>query len=170
MRKLLQTALCLLPTLLTACAPTTMATLEPASADISTDKAPSIMLPLDRSQLRISIAATGDIMPGNNYPQNRLPDDDGIGFYSGVQDELQSADVAFGNFEGSLLDGGEPEKTCNNPNACYLFRSPSHYAQHLANAGFDVISLANNHALDFGEAGRDASIAALESVGIKHSG
>ncbi len=165
-------ALCLAATLilLAACAPTTTATLTPVTRETPVEVVPPVAPAIDRSQLRVSIAATGDIMPGTDYPNNRLPDDDGIGFYSGVSDELQSVDVAFGNLEGSLLDGGEPEKTCKNPKACYLFRSPSRYAQHLADAGFDVMSLANNHALDFGEAGRDASMAALQSVGIKHSG
>ena len=37
-------------------------------------------------------------------------------------------------------------------------------------AGFDALSLANNHARDFGEAGRGSSMAALDAVGIMHSG
>ena len=68
------------------------------------------------------------------------------------------------------MDGGEPVKTCSNPEACYLFRSPARYADTLASAGFDVMSLANNHARDFGEVGRTASMAALASSGIRHSG
>ena len=83
---------------------------------------------------------------------------------------MRGADIAFGNLEGVLMDGGEPVKQCQDPDACYLFRSPSHYAFHLANAGFKVMSLANNHARDFGEAGRDASMAALDAAGIRHSG
>jgi hypothetical protein len=69
-----------------------------------------------------------------------------------------------------LLDGGEPVKKCSNPSACYLFRSPARYAAHLSEAGFTVMSLANNHARDFGEEGRDSSMAALQSNGILHSG
>jgi poly-gamma-glutamate capsule biosynthesis protein CapA/YwtB (metallophosphatase superfamily) len=55
-------------------------------------------------------------------------------------------------------------------NACYLFRSPTRYAQHYRDAGFDVLSLANNHARDFGEAGRTSTMRALDAVGIQHSG
>ncbi|MEE4162429.1 MAG: CapA family protein [Woeseiaceae bacterium] len=124
----------------------------------------------DKRDLSIRIAAVGDIMLGTDYPENHLPDDDGIGFLAGVAPVLAAADLAFGNLEGVLADGGEPVKACNNPNACYLFRSPTRYAEHLVNAGFDLISLANNHALDFGEAGRDSSMAALDRVGIRHSG
>jgi hypothetical protein len=124
----------------------------------------------DLTSMRITIAGTGDIMLGTDFPKNILPDDDGKSFLEHVTPILSQADIAFGNLEGVLMDGGEPVKTCKNPAACYLFRSPTRYAQHLADAGFDVMSLANNHARDFGEAGRDASMAALDAVGIHHSG
>ena len=124
----------------------------------------------DYENLRISIAGAGDIMLGTDFPKNHLPDDDGVSFLGAVAPVLTAADIAFGNLEGVLMDGGEPAKKCSNPQACYMFRSPTRYAQHLRAAGFDVMSLANNHARDFGEAGRDASMAALDSVNILHSG
>ncbi len=118
----------------------------------------------------ITIAAVGDIMLGTDFPDNRLPDDDGLGFLAGVTPILQSADVVFGNLEGVLLDGGEPFKVCKNPSLCYLFRTPTRYAQLLKDSGFDVLSLANNHARDFGEDGRTSTMEALDKVGIHHSG
>jgi len=120
--------------------------------------------------MRITIAAVGDMMIGTNYPNNHLPDDDGVSFLADVAPFLQAADIAFGNLEGVLIDGGEPAKKCKNLNACYLFRSPPRYAAHYREAGFDVLSLANNHARDFGEEGRDASKAALGAHGILASG
>jgi poly-gamma-glutamate capsule biosynthesis protein CapA/YwtB (metallophosphatase superfamily) len=110
------------------------------------------------------------MMLGTDFPENHLPDDDGVGFLRHVTPVLASADVTFGNLEGVLLDGGEPGKKCSNPNACYLFRSPSRYVNHFVNAGFDVLSLANNHARDFGEEGRLASMKTLADAGIHHSG
>lgn len=124
----------------------------------------------DYAALRVTVAAVGDIMLGTDYPEHRLADDDGAGYLSAAAPTLQTADIAFGNLEGVLMTGGEPEKQCSNPAACYLFRSPPHYAGHLREAGFDVMSLANNHARDFGEAGRDASMQALTAHGIRHSG
>jgi hypothetical protein len=118
----------------------------------------------------ISIAAVGDMMIGTDFPENHLPDDDGIGFLADVAPWLWAADIAFGNLEGVLVDGGEPGKKCSNPKACYLFRSPTRYAWHYRAAGFDVLSLANNHARDFGEVGRTASMEALRRAGIHHSG
>jgi hypothetical protein len=119
---------------------------------------------------RITVAATGDIMLGTDYPENRLADDNGQSLLNEVAPVISSADIGFGNLEGVLMDGGEPVKTCKDPSACYLFRSPAHYADYLADAGFTVMSLANNHARDFGEQGRTASMAALDAAGIRHSG
>lgn len=118
----------------------------------------------------ITLMAVGDMMIGTDFPDNRLPDDDGVAFFAGVEPLLRQADVTFGNLEGVLLDGGTPVKKCSNPAACYLFRSPTRYAQRFATAGFDVLSLANNHARDFGEEGRTASMMTLDAIGLHHSG
>lgn len=118
----------------------------------------------------LKLAAVGDIMLGTDYPRDHLPPDDGRELLAAIIPVLQRADIAFGNLEGTLLDGGEPVKQCQNPERCYLFRSPARYAQTLQQAGFDVMSLANNHARDFGEEGRSASMQALQQAGIQHSG
>jgi hypothetical protein len=222
----------------------------------------------------ITLAAVGDVMLGTDYPDNTLPDDDGASFLTSVTPFLSSADIAFGNLEGVLMDGGEAVKRCRparattksgsatppptartatpapapapaaappetpapdntaiaavpiedadgdgkpdeaaataggNPGAtpaatepaatpaatdsvgattpsatadtstnpaptggaCFVFRSPTRYATWLRDAGFDVMSLANNHAQDFGDPGRASSMQALDAVGIKHSG
>jgi poly-gamma-glutamate capsule biosynthesis protein CapA/YwtB (metallophosphatase superfamily) len=109
-------------------------------------------------------------MPGTDFPENVLPDDDGLSFFDAVTPILSQTDVAFGNFEGVLLDGGEPVKQCKDKRICFLFRTPTRYATYLKLAGFDVMSLANNHARDFGEDGRTSSMNALDAVGIRHSG
>jgi len=147
--------------------PVTVKPVEPASRPAPEPAPPPEP---DKSDFRISIAAVGDMMIGTDFPKNHLPDDDGIGFLAAVTPWLASADLTFGNLEGVLVDGGEPAKKCKNPNACYLFRSPTRYARHYLNAGFDVLSLANNHARDFGEEGRTSTMTALDRVGIRHSG
>ena len=123
-----------------------------------------------KAEIRLTIAAVGDMMLGTDYPENHLPDDDGVGFLAAVTPVLSMADIAFGNLEGVLVDGGEPGKKCSNPAACYRFRSPSRYAKHFVAAGFDVLSVANNHARDFGEEGRLATMQTLAAAGIHHSG
>jgi Bacterial capsule synthesis protein PGA_cap len=142
----------------------------PASVDAAPAPPPAAAVPADRGAQRISIAAVGDMMLGTDYPENHLPDDDGVSFLTAVTPWLAAADIAFGNLEGVLVDGGEPAKKCSNPDACYLFRSPTRYARHFRAAGFDVLSLANNHARDFGEQGRSSTMDALDRAGIRHSG
>ncbi|HET9864656.1 MAG TPA: CapA family protein [Steroidobacteraceae bacterium] len=118
----------------------------------------------------LTLAAVGDIMMGTDFPENILPDDDGVGFLAALTPILSQPDVTFGNLEGVLQDGGEPVKQCKDTRLCFLFRTPTRYARYLADAGFDVMSLANNHARDFGEEGRSSTMAALDAVGIRHSG
>ena len=158
--------------MLAACATTAP---PPEAPEPATTATPPPAVPAEpaepvRPRTQISIAAVGDMMIGTDFPENHLPDDDGVGFLAGVAPWLWSADVAFGNLEGVLVDGGEPGKKCSNPKACYLFRSPSRYAYHYRAAGFDVLSLANNHARDFGEEGRTATMRTLTDAGIHHSG
>ena len=124
----------------------------------------------DKRDFRLTIAAVGDMMIGTDYPENHLPDDDGVSFFAAVAPALRAADIAFSNLEGVLVDGGEPAKKCKNPKACYLFRSPTRYAKLYREAGFDILSLANNHARDFGEEGRTLTMQALDAVNIDHSG
>jgi len=119
----------------------------------------------------ITIIGVGDIMMGSNYPTAAgLPPNNGLDLMKDVESLLGSSDITMGNLEGVLLDQGGTPKTCRDPKVCYVFRSPQHYVQNLVNAGFDIMSLANNHAGDFGEAGRKSSIKALEDAGIYHAG
>jgi hypothetical protein len=119
----------------------------------------------------VSVIGVGDIMMGTNYPDDaKLPPDNGSFLMKDVQDALSSADLTFGNLEGVLLNSGGTPKSCKDPKVCYVFRSPVSYVDNLLTSGFDVISLANNHAGDFGEAGRTSSMKTLDSVGIYHAG
>lgn len=70
-----------------------------------------------------------------------------------VADRLQVADYTVGNFESAMGTVGEPAPKH------YPFRSPPEAAASLALAGFDLVSLANNHGEDYGP---DALIQALE--------
>jgi poly-gamma-glutamate capsule biosynthesis protein CapA/YwtB (metallophosphatase superfamily) len=122
-----------------------------------------------RSQETISIIGVGDIMLGTSYPsQEYLPPNEGKDLLIAVNDLLASADVTFGNLEGTLLDQGATIKTnCNN---CYAFRMPEYLAQNLVTAGFDILSLANNHVRDFGESGLQNTKQVLNRLGIYAAG
>lgn len=123
----------------------------------------------------IVFAAVGDIMLGSAFPDDSkgslLPPDDGAGLLAEVAPVLQAADVAFGNLEGPLLDRGSSEKCKGSRSGrCYAFRVPERYGEHLARAGFKVLSLANNHVGDFGDAGRASTRAVLDRLGIRYAG
>jgi poly-gamma-glutamate capsule biosynthesis protein CapA/YwtB (metallophosphatase superfamily) len=147
-----------------------------ASAQILTDTTSTDnSLPWSKSDSLIrndtlSIIGVGDIMMGTNYPINKLPPDNGVFLLSGVDSILNDADVTFGNLEGTLLDSGGTAKKCQNPKVCYAFRTPVSFVENLVNAGFDLMSLANNHAGDMGEDGRNSSMMTLEEAGILHAG
>ena len=119
----------------------------------------------------IKLAAVGDIMMGTNYPNTSyLPKGDGSYLWSEVREPLVAADVTFGNLEGVFLTEGGTPKQCNNPSACYVFRTPEEYAFNFKEAGFDFLSLANNHANDFGSKGRINTQRILDSLKIGYAG
>ncbi|MEX2235365.1 MAG: CapA family protein [Cyclobacteriaceae bacterium] len=118
----------------------------------------------------LTIIGVGDIMMGTNYPEDRLPPDDGKFLLHDVAPVLRNADVTFGNLEGTLLNEGGTPKKCKDPKVCYAFRSPVTYVKNLVDAGFDLMSLANNHAGDMGDEGRDTTMTTLINAGILHAG
>ncbi len=119
----------------------------------------------------ITIVGVGDIMLGTNYPSNAyLPPNEGKEMLSPVKSFLKEADVTFGNLEGVLLSGKGTVKRCSNPQLCYAFKSPDHYVNILKDAGFDVVSLANNHSADFGEIGKVNTVNVLRTADINFAG
>jgi hypothetical protein len=146
------------------------------STEASTPTEPSTdaSAPADRTSAPLTVAAVGDVMLGSAFPDETggmLPPDDGAHLLDEVAPVLRGADLAFANLEGPLADAGTSEKCARSkPGRCYAFRVPTRYARHLAAAGVDVVSVANNHAGDFGEAGRASTRAALAANGIRWAG
>lgn len=119
----------------------------------------------------LSIIGVGDIMIGTNFPSTiYLPPQDGAAMLNPVKEILQNADVTFGNLEGTLLNSGGKVKSCKDTTICYAFRSPTCYGKYLQEAGFDIMSLANNHSGDFGPEGRISTMKTLDSLQIKYAG
>src|SRR5918992_6048229 len=144
------------------------------SSNADTRDFPAAPAPVVQAQTteKISIAAVGDIMLGStNPPERGLPPEDGAKMLSQVAPILSAADIAFGNLEGPMLDGtGKSSKCGPNSRLCYAFRVPTRYGKHLKDAGFDLLSLANNHASDFGLEGRQSTRRVLQQLGITHAG
>lgn len=119
-----------------------------------------------------TFALTGDIMPGTSFPGNRYlpPNDDPWPLIREVAPYIADSFLAAGNLEGPLTDRGELAKKCRDTTTCYAFRIPERYGFMLAEAGFDILSLANNHIGDFGAKGRERTVELLDSLGIASAG
>ncbi len=97
--------------------------------------------------------------------------DRGVGFYARqhndwkwpfllVANTIQKADLAFGNLESVISDKGQ------NLGSIYSFRADSRAMEGLVFAGFDVLSVANNHSLDYGMDALRDSMNRLKEAGI----
>lgn len=80
---------------------------------------------------------------------------------------MKNADLCMTNLECAVthskaLWGGEPK--------AFYFGAPPKAAETLANAGVDLVNLANNHILDFGVRGLEDTLKLLEEKGIAHAG
>lgn len=77
---------------------------------------------------------------------------------------MQEADIAYGNLEFSINDHPELQRPF------YNFRAPREFAWEVAAIGINLVSMANNHALDFGPEGLKDCIHALDLTNITHAG
>ena len=116
----------------------------------------------------VSIKAVGDIIPGTNFPYNKLPENKERLFES-VKPQLKGADILFGNFESTMTDYPYSSKG-GGGGMLFAFRTPPSYAKLLKDAGFDILSVANNHSYDFHEQGFKDTIKNIDSNGMKAVG
>lgn len=128
----------------------------------------SLLVIEEEDSLFITVAAVGDIMMGSDFPSPILPAEGGKYLFTEVAEHLE-ADVVFGNLEGPLCEGGYTGKNTRSGRS-YAFRTPTPFGRNLLDAGFNCMSLANNHARDFGSMGVTSTMAVLDSLGIEHSG
>lgn len=119
------------------------------------------------SEHSITLTAVGDTMPGSSYPTPLLPEHCSD-LFAGVRPWLGKADITFANLEGAVTDNTADAKTCTE--GCFFFAMPPSTAQCVKDAGFDVVSVANNHANDFGPAGRRDTAAHLTRAGLPFAG
>jgi poly-gamma-glutamate capsule biosynthesis protein CapA/YwtB (metallophosphatase superfamily) len=117
----------------------------------------------------IVIQAVGDVIPGTNYPNYRLPSDSNQLIPKSVRAYLGRADLLFGNFETTLTNYRYSAKDVSRGQV-FAFRSPPEYAKLFSDVGFDVFNIANNHARDFGMVGFKDTMKNLKDVGIETIG
>jgi poly-gamma-glutamate capsule biosynthesis protein CapA/YwtB (metallophosphatase superfamily) len=80
-----------------------------------------------------------------------------------------TGDVVLGNLEGTLTS--RVSSKCDaGSTTCYSFRAPAAYAPLLRRAGFTVLNLGNNHALDYGVVGQADTVAAVRQAKMLTTG
>ena len=77
-----------------------------------------------------------------------------------ARDELRQYDILFGNLEGPISDKG------NNQGSIYSFRMRPDAIEGLRDAGFDVLSVANNHIGDWGISAIENTLERLQNRSI----
>jgi poly-gamma-glutamate synthesis protein (capsule biosynthesis protein) len=107
--------------------------------------------------------AVGDLMLARSVGDRLLAKGPGAVF-SGVTATLGQADLRVANLECVISDQGVPQPKS------YTFRAPPVAAQALAQAGFNVVGLANNHSLDYGTAALADMLSRLRVNGIAYVG
>lgn len=117
------------------------------------------------------ISAVGDIMLGTDYPEEKyLPP--GNNCMLGMENIIPylEGDIVFGNIEGVFAGEKGIPKECKNPDQCYVFRMPVDYINCIKEAGFNLVSVANNHVNDFGPEGRENTANVLTDANIRFAG
>ena len=112
----------------------------------------------------ISIIAVGDITIGSGLT-SVIEKDDAIGLFAGITNLIKSADIATAPLNTTISDQGEPRYGIE-----HTFRAPPVIARRLANTGFNVLSLATPHSLDFGVEAVEDTINLLDWYHIKTVG
>ncbi|RUS47953.1 CapA family protein [Cohnella sp. AR92] len=129
---------------------------EPLAAAADAEEAPPPELP-------ITLNLVGDILLDN--PIDSYIRKYGIDYpFQRTADTLANADITFGNLETSVSKRGSPA------DKQFTFRSRPETLESLVNAGFDGVSIANNHTLDYGFQALDDTIANLQSYHLGHTG
>ncbi|MDG2990320.1 CapA family protein [Candidatus Synechococcus calcipolaris G9] len=114
---------------------------------------------------RIRIKSVGDMVPGTNFPNNRLPEDPHR-LFEAIKPYLQGADILLGNYESTLTDHPHPFKDTSR-GMTFAFRSPPSYAKLFREVGFNILNIANNHSYDFNEQGFQDTMRHIREAGME---
>lgn len=111
----------------------------------------------------VRLMAVGDVMLAQTIGR-RIVRDGPLAPWAGVVDTFAAADLVFANLECTISARGTAA------DKSFTFRAPPEAADSLVAAGIDVVSLANNHAIDWGVPALRDTIAALDARGVGNAG
>lgn len=113
-----------------------------------------------------TLSASGDLMctKGLENAKDHL--------YEWVYEDIFGADIAYANLESTLTEGTPEALSINAGSSPTINLQETEYRTLVGHRGrnFDVLQLANNHILDCGEAGIQATLRALDADGIEQVG
>jgi poly-gamma-glutamate synthesis protein (capsule biosynthesis protein) len=114
----------------------------------------------------VTLLFVGDIMlaRGVEFYTEREGNGDFRFPFAYVSRTLRAADLAVGNLEHPVSDRGR------NQGSEYSLRALPRAVEGLADAGFDLVSLANNHIWDWGTDALSDTLTNLDRAGIRHAG
>lgn len=148
----------------------------PATPAISPTQrpSPSVQPPI-RTLAHLTLGAVGDVLmhgavkecAAAHRPAAGAPGEENQGFdwlYQPIADLLASPDITLANLETPIAPRtGQGARS-------YVFNAPPAAVKALANAGVDVVNLANNHLFDQGRPGFLETLERLESLGMPYLG
>lgn len=111
------------------------------------------------------LACLGDVMLARGVA-GVLEKSDRASLWGDCLPALSTADVRLANLECCISDRGRPFE----PPRVFSFRAPPLAVEVLQTASIDVVTLANNHSLDYGDEALLDTIERLDAAGIAHVG
>lgn len=154
--------------------PTTVETSELSAPEVLEATAATATIPAETAAVAtpapapadtVTIALVGDILLSRNVQQDLAKRNLDFTYpFKETVSMLESADIAFGNLECPISGRGEAQAKK------YLFNAPPESVSGLTFAGFDLVSLANNHTLDYGPIALDDTLRILGENQIGVSG
>ena len=145
---------------------TATATSTPTSEPSATPSATATDVPPTATETAVPavrLMAGGDIMLARSVGDSVLANGPAVVF-AGVQSALAEADLFVANLECVISDEGTPAVKS------YTFRAPPDTAEALSAGGVNIVSLANNHSLDYGVTALADMLPSLRELGIETVG
>ena len=123
---------------------------------------------VQNEDITFTLATTGDIMCHNTNFQDAYNSStksyDFSYYFTDIKQYLQAADITIGNLETTL--SGAKRGYSGYP----TFNTPEILAKNLKDAGFNVVTTANNHCMDKGYSGIESTIDFLDKADLAHTG
>ena len=115
--------------------------------------------PLAANESVVELIAVGDVMLGRDVANQPSP-------LAAAAPWLAAADLTFGNLEAMIVADGVPRTAPPDEPQPIILQAPITAVTYLTGAGFDILSLANNHSLDFGPEGLAETAVRLQEANI----